>query len=572
MASGALAQSSGEQTPAPASAAVVINLIRLLVQEGVLTQSKADALIREAEDEAAVAARNRPPTLSEATKGMSSLPPTPAAPAPAPTSVHVTYVPEIVKNQIRDEVKDEVMQQAKDEHWAAPDALPEWTKRFHPYGDIRVRYEWDLFDPRNGTASDFPNFNALNSGSPFDLNNQPNSPLPTLDTTVNRERMRLRARLGLNADISDDFSAGVRLATGNLTNPVSTNQTLGTDFNKYSVQLDLAYLQYKPSPYLTIWAGRFANPWFYTDLVWSNELAFDGVAASFAKPATDKITPFLTAGAFPVENTDFNFPDNTSGGQKQSSRDKWLYGVQAGLGWTPYRDLDTKFGVAYYYFSNIQGVQSSPCNAVTASITCDTDDSKPLFVQQGNTLFAIRDTSPVTTLNANDQTFNYQYFGLASPFQELNATVRFDYKKYDPVHIILDGDFVTNLAFNASAIAAKGPVNNLGPSPDGVNPGPWAGGANGFQAKVTVGYPQINELWDWNVSAAYKYLESDAVLDAFTDSDFHLGGTNARGYILGGNLGVAHNVYLGARWLSASEISGLPYTVNVVQLDLNGHF
>src|SRR5208283_2505358 len=65
--------SGGTATPAPASAQVVINLIRLLVQEGVLTQAKADALIREAEDEAEVAARNRPPTLSEATRGMDSL-------------------------------------------------------------------------------------------------------------------------------------------------------------------------------------------------------------------------------------------------------------------------------------------------------------------------------------------------------------------------------------------------------------------------------------------------------------------------------------------------------------------
>ena len=76
----------------------------------------------------------------------------------------------------------------------------------------------------------------------------------------------------------------------------------------------------------------------------------------------------------------------------------------------------------------------------------------------------------------------------------------------------------------------------------------------------------------WNVSAFYKYLESDAVVDAFTDSDFHLGGTNAKGYIFGGSYGVAHNVDLTAHWLSASEVSGPPYTVDVILLDLNGRF
>src|SRR5262249_34429154 len=149
---------------------------------------------------------------------------------------------------------------------------------------IRMRYEWDLFDPRNrsaGTASPFPNFNALNAGNPFDINTiaQTNSPLPTLNTTTNRERMRIRARLGLTADIIDDLQAGIRMATGNTTNPVSTNQTLGTDLNKENFLLDLAYLQYKPTSWLTMWAGRFANPWFSSDLVWSNELAFDGIAA-----------------------------------------------------------------------------------------------------------------------------------------------------------------------------------------------------------------------------------------------------------------------------------------------------
>ena len=40
--------------------------------------------------------------------------------------------------------------------------------------------------------------------------------------------------------------------------------------------------------------------------------------------------------------------------------------------------------------------------------------------------------------------------------------------------------------------------------------------------------PEITKRWDWNVSLAYKYVESDAVLDALNDPDFHLGGTNAR--------------------------------------------
>lgn len=570
----ALAQSAAGQTegvvPAPASAAVVINLIRLLVQEGVLTQAKADALIREAENEAEMAARNRPPRLAEATKPQPQ--PQPAGP-PIPPTVRVTYVPEIVKKQITDEVKQDVLNEAKAEKWAEPNALPEWTKRFHPFGDFRLRYEWDGFDPRN--SPNFLNFQAINSGSPVDISTPTSvGELPFLDTTEDRERLRLRARLGTTVDITEGFTAGFRLATGNTTNPVSTNQTLGTDLNKDNFLLDLAYLKYQPKPWASVWLGRMENPWFYTDLVWSTELAFDGVAATVAPPITDKVIPFVTAGAFPIENTSFDFPGTTS--NEAASHDKWLYGVQTGVDWKPHPDYDVKFGVAFYDFDNIQGLESSPCNAFASNIPCDTDLTRPGSLQQGNTLFAIRNTSLVTSTNGQTPP-NFQYFGLASPFRELNGTVRFDYSKFDPLHLILDGDFVTNLAINGNNINAKGPVNNQGPSP-GVDssgntiPGAWAGGGNGFMARFTVGHPQINERWDWNASIAYKYLESDAVVDAFTDSDFHLGGTNAKGYILGGNLGVAHNIYLAARWLSATEIAGPPYSVDVVQFDINGHF
>ena len=64
--------------------------------------------------------------------------------------------------------------------------------------------------------------------------------------------MRIRARLGLTADITDDFIFGLRLATGNTTNPVSTNQTLGSTLANDNFVLDRAYLEYNPWPWLTV--------------------------------------------------------------------------------------------------------------------------------------------------------------------------------------------------------------------------------------------------------------------------------------------------------------------------------
>jgi hypothetical protein len=95
---------------------------------------------------------------------------------------------------------------------------------------------------------------------------------------------------------------------------------------------------------------------------------------------------------------------------------------------------------------------------------------------------------------------------------------------------------------------------------------------DGYQFKLTLGYPRISLRHEWQAFVGYRYLEADAVLDAFTDSDFHLGGTNHKGFMIGGSYGLDKNTWLSARWMSSDEISGLPLSIDVLQLDLNAKF
>ena len=62
------------------------------------------------------------------------------------------------------------------------------------------------------------------------------------------------------------------------------------------------------------------------------------------------------------------------------------------------------------------------------------------------------------------------------------------------------------------------------------------------------------------------------MLDAFTESDFHLGGTDTQGYRITGSYGLVNNVWLRARWISATEIDGPPLAIDTLQLDLNAKF
>ena len=94
----------------------------------------------------------------------------------------------------------------------------------------------------------------------------------------------------------------------------------------------------------------------------------------------------------------------------------------------------------------------------------------------------------------------------------------------------------------------------------------------GYEASLMVGHPTLARAGHWRAFMVYRYLERDAVLDAFADSDFHLGGTDAKGYQLGFDLGLSRGVWLRLRYLTANEIDLPPLGIDVWQLDLNGQF
>ncbi|WP_369915454.1 putative porin [Xanthomonas sp. NCPPB 3005] len=541
----AMAQSAAPAIdPAQINPQVTLRLIDLLVAKGVMTRAQADDLIREASATAAPT-----PALAGA-----------AAYTTQPGAVVVPYVPEPVRQQIKDELRAEVTAQAKSEGWAAPGALPEWTQRVRVYGDLRVRGE-GVFNADDNYAT-FPNFGAINAGSGFDTVGSNNAPF--LNTTQNRSRMRVRARLGVSAQIADWVQADLRLATGSDRSPVSTNQTLGGNGNlsKYSLWLDRAALQLTPLDGLALSFGRFANPFWSSELVFDNDLNFDGVAARYDLADADAaFAPWISAGLFPVYNTEFDFGSTST--SKTRSRDKWMYGAQLGMQWRFADAMALRVGLGYFQYDQFEGKRSSPCLAPSSADSCDTDGARPQFQQFGNTLFALRD---IVADSANPNGPQLQYYGYASKFgvADLHAQLQLD--QFAPVAVLVEADVVKNTRYNAARVRSLGPVNNLG------DQGVFDGGDMGYYLNFTVGQPKPVKPGDWNVSVGYKYLESDAVPDGFTDSDFHLGGTNARGLIVGGNYALARNTWVGLRWLSANEVSGPPFAVDLLQLDLGTEF
>jgi hypothetical protein len=565
---------------APPSSNATVNLINLLVKQGTLSEEQAAALIKQADDEAYVARQATRDATTKADNAEKVATTATEAVSP-PGTKRVTYVPEIVKKQLRDEIRAEVMAKAEKENWASPGKYPEWAQRIRFYGDIRARYEGDHFPAGNGPIE---NFNAINTGNPYletNFNATSQYFRPTYNTTQDRNRFRFRARLGADIDLFDDLTAGLRIATGDSSSPVSTNQTFGGnggDFSKYSLWLDRAFIKYQPAQDFVGSVGRFDNPfWSPTDLVWYKELGFDGFAVQAKHEVSEGLTPFFAGGAFPIFNTDLNAGLNTAdlnGPIKSPSRDRWLFGAQGGFAARFDPETTLTMAAAYYDFTNMRGKVSSPCVVALASDVCDTDLLRPSFAQKGNTYMRLRNVPLVLPADLPPSgSINYQFYGLASDFRPFVASAQLDFAQFNPIHIILDGEYIWNTAFDRAAVAAVAVgINNTAPSTTPGVIGPYNGGNQGWLARLTVGNKEIKHLWDWNAHVGYKYLESDAMVDAFTDSDFGLGGTNLKGYFIGGNVGLGENIWASVRWMSANSIAGLPYAVDIVQLDLNARF
>lgn len=64
--------------------------------------------------------------------------------------------------------------------------------------------------------------------------------------SLDRVRGRVRARFNAFANLGSQFRAGISLASGDINNPISTNQDLTGFYSRKPVALDLAFVEYTP--------------------------------------------------------------------------------------------------------------------------------------------------------------------------------------------------------------------------------------------------------------------------------------------------------------------------------------
>ena len=126
----------------------------------------------------------------------------------------------------------------------------------------------------------------------------------------------MRLRFGLETKINDKLTLGFGLATG-LASPDdhpynsttgalskdyarSANQTFTGAFSKKPIDLDLAYANYTPQPWVSLIAGKMKNPFWDPEgkFIWDDNIRPEGGAVILNKSWNSYLTTFMNMGLF----------------------------------------------------------------------------------------------------------------------------------------------------------------------------------------------------------------------------------------------------------------------------------
>jgi len=375
--------------------------------------------------------------------------------------------------------------------------VPDWLSYFTPFGDMRFRYEGFFNQPR--------------------LANQ--------DVTA-LNRLRIRARIGTRFSYGDEVAATFRLASGNINDPISTNQTLTGNFTPFSVNLDWAYLTLAPGKtfdirpgLITVNAGKFPNPMFRVgELVWDDDLSPEGaneIVALLDSPVGDPQSLSLDQVKLFAEQWTFS--------QVNNRQDGWMFGGQVNPS-MHVGPVVVDAGIGQYGWLNANQI----AQATSRNTTNFTASGAPVANSNFNSsLFntnqiIIQHIQPPTPKGGKQPAAFSATTGFLSSFNQTNFTMAAtvpDVVEAQPVRFFFD------FVHNWGAVGSDK--------------------ANGFQGGVRLGQTKV--LGDWSAYALYEYLQQDAVISAFSWSDFGLGGTNEKGPVIGLDYQLLNPLTLSAR-------------------------
>jgi len=359
---------------------------------------------------------------------------------------------------VKDETKTDV---AKQISTGTMDTMPSWIQSIKLKGDLRLRYQADEKESDNNL----------------------------------RNRARYRLRFGVYADPHPDLSVGFRLATGEDSISTSTNETMGDNFMKDDIWIDLAYAEYHPASGLySIIGGKFASKpylWKTTDLIWDGDINPEGISIHSDYSVNSNVDVFANAGTW--------FLDEISS-QSSHQTDPFIHYVQAGT--KVYNDqFSAKAAGIYYGFNNV--------------------DNKSLDQKYdlGNSSLPLLDS-----------------YSIANDYDSIGASVELAAKE-------LFGGLPLNLD---SYMAVFGDyIQNT--SDDVDNDQGWMIGAK-------IGHKKVKKPGTWQMKYMYGRLEENAWPDGYADSDRYGGESNIKGHEVSWQYALKKNVIFGLDYYKVDRL------------------
>ncbi|HSE50508.1 MAG TPA: putative porin [Terriglobales bacterium] len=305
------------------------------------------------------------------------------------------------------------------------------------------------------------------------------NPLCAAGQCVDRWRARVRVRLGLVGKLNEDFVAGLRVATGAITDPTSTNETLTNAFERKNFYLDQGYVTYNPvnHKWLVLTGGKWVYSWNRTPATFDSDLNPEGFSEKLNWEFSHRL---LKNFNFQLMQLAFN--------EVSKGTDSWASGGSVSAKLQPWSRWTV---VPTYTLLKWNGE-----NAITANGFGGTAPFAPNGMT--NTTFT-GGTCPVARCFASG--FFYSNFLLNNSFQTWS----------DRFPLYLNGEFLQNLdAANSEldpAFGAGACHGNICFSPQDKAYG------------VEIGMGQQKNKGDWQFGYEWRRQEADSAIASFTESD-----------------------------------------------------
>jgi hypothetical protein len=321
-----------------------------------------------------------------------------------------------------------------------------------------------------------------------------------VDRSQDQFRERFRLRFNAEARLNDQINGGFSFASGDLNNPISTNQTAGQYTTRKPIEIDRMYTTYNPDWFrnLTVTGGKFAYPWFNTELVWDKDINPEGADETLAfNVPTPVLKKFSLVG--------FQLPIAES--KRAAATDKsvystMVYGEQLQSFWQLGNRVRLSAYTGFYDWKNADSV------ALSVSVTNSTSPDDGLLVLNSNglqnSIATVTATNAITGAKSITSAQFASKFGIVDSLAQIDISTR---SERWPVTFI--GDFAQNTR------ACENVRNILAGAVYSAPCDPRA--RHGYWLEAAVG--RTLKKGDWQFGYTRFMVQREAVVGAFNYSE-----------------------------------------------------